>query len=248
VTAASAPNLELDLFQLVHTVLTEGAVQLPNGHHKPITGGISLAEALELASLIKNNALRRTVETGVAFGVSTLAICAALKNTGVKGALHVGIDPHQHSEHEGAALAQLERFGLTALFRLMEGPAHLMAPKLLAEGFQADLAFIDGLHNFDYTLIDFFLLDKILRTGGLLAIHDMDMPSKKKALRFILANRHYAMLPYRPLPLARTAREILRCIKHRDAMVGPVLRRMPRMIVLRKLDCWEPEWHYFKRF
>lgn len=247
-TAANSPVAQLDLSQVIHEVLREGSVRLPNGCHKSITGGVSLAEALELASLIEKNAVRRTVETGVAFGVSTLAICAALKNTGATGVLHVGIDPDQRSQHEGAALAQLERFGLTPCFRLMEGPAHLMAPKLLAEGFQADLVFIDGLHNFDYTLIDFFLLDKILRPGGMLAIHDMDMPSKKKVLRFILANRHYEMLRYQPLSLGRTARELLRCIRHRDGMVGPVLRRMPRMIVLRKLDCWEPEWHYFKTF
>jgi predicted O-methyltransferase YrrM len=245
---AANPKPQLDLFEIIDAVLTEGSVLLPNGCHKPITGGISLAEALELASLIEMNAVRRTVETGVAFGVSTLAICAALKNTGAMGALHVGIDPDQRSQHEGAALAQLDRFGLMSSFRLMEGPTHLMAPKLLAGGFQADLAFIDGLHNFDYTLIDFFLLDKILRPRGLLAIHDMDMPSKKKVLRFILANRRYEMLRYRPLSLARTAREILRCIKHGDGMLGPVLRRMPRMIVLRKLDAWEPEWHYFKPF
>ena len=247
-TAAASSNAQLDLSEVIHTVLTEGSVRLPNGSHKPITGGISLAEALELASLIEENGVRRTVETGVAFGVSTLAICAALKNTGATGALHAGIDPDQRSQHEGAALAQLERFGLTSYFRLLEGPTHLMAPKLLAEGFHAGLAFIDGLHNFDYTLVDFFLLDKILLPGGLLAIHDLDLPSKKKVLRFILANRHYEMLRYRPQPLTRTVRELLRCIKHRDAMAGPVLRRMPRMIVLRKLDCWEPEWHYFKAF
>jgi predicted O-methyltransferase YrrM len=248
VTTANTTTAKLDLFEIIETVLSEGAVLLPDGRRKRITGGISMREALDLASLIEENGVRRTVETGVAFGVSTLAICAALKNTGAMGVLHVGIDPDQHSQHEGAALAQLERFGLTSSFRLMEGPAHLMAPKLIEEGFSADLAFIDGLHNFDYTLVDFFLLDKILRPRGLLAIHDMDMPSKKKVVRFILANRHYEMLPYRPRSLGRTGRELLRCIKHGDRMVGPVLRRMPRMVVLRKIDCWEPEWHYFRPF
>src|ERR1017187_3072410 len=111
---AANPKPQLDLFEIIDAVLTEGSVLLPNGCHKPITGGISLAEALELASLIEMNAVRRTVETGVAFGVSTLAICAALKNTGAMGALHVGIDPDQRSQHEGAALAQLDRFGSAA--------------------------------------------------------------------------------------------------------------------------------------
>lgn len=247
-TEANLACAQSDLFEIIHTVLAEGSVLLPNGCRKCITGGISLDEALELAWLIEKNGVRRAVETGVAFGVSTLAICAALKNTGATGALHVGIDPDQRSQHEGAALAQLERFGLTPCFRLMEGPTHLMAPKLLDEGFRADLAFIDGLHNFDYTLVDFFLLDKILRPGGVLAIHDMDMPSKKKVLRFILSNRHYEILPYRPLSLKSTGRELLRCVKHLDGMVGPVLHRMSRMIVLRKLDSWEPEWHYFRHF
>ena len=243
--AVGAPS---EAGQIVETVLREGEVVLTCGRRKPITGGVSLEEASRLAALVEQHECRTTVETGVAFGISTLALCAALRRRRCPGAMHVGIDPDQYSRHEGAALLLLRRFGLSGYFRLEEGPTHLAAARLLEEGFSADLAFIDGFHTFDYTLVDFFFLDKMLPPGGLLVLHDLNMPSQKKVLRFILGNRHYEVLPPRRLSVGQTAGELLRCLKHRDALVGPVLARMPRMIVLRKLDCWEPPWHYFQNF
>jgi len=43
----------------------------------------------------------------------------------------------------------------------------------LARGVKIDFAFVDGWHTFDYTLIDFFYIDKILRSGGLVSFHSM---------------------------------------------------------------------------
>ena len=35
-----------------------------------------------------------------------------------------------------------------------------------------DFVFIDGWHTFDYTLIDFFYADKLIREGGIIIIDD----------------------------------------------------------------------------
>jgi hypothetical protein len=70
-----------------------------------------------------------------------------------------------------------------------------MLPKLLERGVTLDLAFIDGWHTFDYTFLDFFYIDKLLRPGGVVLLHDRSWPSKQKVMQFIMTHRRYKELP-----------------------------------------------------
>jgi len=47
------------------------------------------------------------------------------------------------------------------------------------------------MHLFDFALVDFFYVDKMLRQGGFVAFHDMWMPSLRKLVSFIVRNRRY---------------------------------------------------------
>jgi len=69
-----------------------------------------------------------------------------------------------------------------------------MLPELIERGVTIDFAFIDGMHTFDYTVIDLFFADKLLRKGGIICIHDMELPSKRKAFRYLLGHRKYSQL------------------------------------------------------
>lgn len=61
-----------------------------------------------------------------------------------------------------------------------------MLPKVIERGVTVDFAFIDGMHTFDYTLIDLFFCDKLLRPGGIMCVHDMNLPGKKRALSYLM--------------------------------------------------------------
>jgi predicted O-methyltransferase YrrM len=202
------------------------------GKERKVTGAVPREDALVLQEMVRFVKAKTTLETGVAFGLSTLAICEALKerrpstdsadytDSGtVRGEnwgqspgapasnsardsprfrpKHYGVDPEQNTVHGGAALASLKRAGLDSVFELLEGPSHLMLPKLLEKGVKLDLAFIDGWHTFDYTLLDFFYIDKMLRPGGVALLHDRSWPSKQKVMRFIRTHRRYKELPVR---------------------------------------------------
>jgi predicted O-methyltransferase YrrM len=123
-----------------------------------------------MARQILERGFVNTLETGVAFGLSTLAICLALEEAGQSTSVHFGVDPDQTAVHKGAALSLLQEHGVAHRFQLLEGCTHEAVPPLLAQGTKIDFAFVDGWHTFDY--MDFFYIDKLLRPGGLVSFHD----------------------------------------------------------------------------
>ena len=147
------------------------------------------AVAPDLAEMIHRYDCRRCLETGVAYGVSTLAICQAVA---ANGGHHFGVDPCQITEHGRSAMCLLDEFGLADCFTLLEGPSHAELPKLLEDHQDSfDLIFVDGWHTFDCKLLDYVYADKLLRVGGWLVFHDLLLPSVKRTLRFIRTQGKY---------------------------------------------------------
>ena len=187
-------NLQLPatLAEMYSTGIVTDRFDQPRKAHSTITQ----AEALVLMKLVKQLKATVTLETGVAFGASSLAICDAKRSFDAANKMHYGVDPNQSTEYADAALVSLRKEHLDSEFQILEGPSHLMLPKLIEKGVLLDFAFVDGWHTFDYTLIDFFLVDKMLRPGGIVAFHDMYSLSKQKVLRYILTHRKYKILKH----------------------------------------------------
>ncbi len=68
---------------------------MSDGTHKTITGAITVDEGVRMARQILERGFVTALETGVAFGVSTLAICLALEESGQSTSVHFGVDPDQ---------------------------------------------------------------------------------------------------------------------------------------------------------
>jgi len=222
-------------------------VVLSDGTRKQITGAVRTDEAARMAALILERQYRSTLETGVAFGVSTLAICLALD--AVKAdTIHYGVDPEQWSVHQGAAVALHDEHGIQTPLRILEGCSHEVLPALLKEGVQLDFAFIDGWHTFDYTLLDFFYIDKLLKPRGVVAFHDCWMPSKRKVLRYITTHRKYRLLPYPKARLNLSLRRLARSALRGSPDPAFFLARRADLLMLEKLENWEPNFDYFENF
>ena len=72
---------------------------------------------------------------------------------------------------------------------LIEKKSYEAMPELLKkEEENFDFIFIDGWHTFDYTLVDFFYADKLLRKGGIIIIDDATHLGVKKCLKYIDTN------------------------------------------------------------
>ena len=119
------------------------------------------------------------------------------------GARHIIIDPYQRREdgYKGIGLYNLSRAGFGGRIEFFEQLSHRVLPQLEAQGRRIDFAFIDGWHTFDYAMIDFFYIDKMLNEGGIVAFDDADWGGVQKLCRYIATN-----LPYRVRCMRRVNR------------------------------------------
>ncbi|MCU0446160.1 MAG: class I SAM-dependent methyltransferase [Microscillaceae bacterium] len=137
----------------------------------------------------------KSLEVGLAYGVSALYICEALvKNSET---MHYVIDPYQ-AQWQDIGIFNLNQAGYSSYFQLLAEPSHLALTTLERQGVEVDFAFIDGYHTFDHALMDFFLIDKILKVGGVVVLDDTNWDSIKKVCSFILQNRNYKVFDAYP--------------------------------------------------
>ena len=178
---------------LLDRIYSTGKVEAADGSLvDAFPAGVPRFHADEIARLVGSMRLTRTLETGMAYGLSTLAICSAHEARG-EGA-HIAVDPFQSAGWGSIGMLNLRRAGLADRVRLMEARSDEALPALVAEGVRLDFALIDGMHLFDSTLVDFFFADRMLDVGGVVVFHDTWMPAVAQAVAFVRANRAYEAL------------------------------------------------------
>lgn len=185
-----------------------GCITSPTGETVQVNSHITNDEGSFLQWVIGQVRPKTSIEVGLAYGVSALFICGALKEAGA--VKHVCVDPHQMGIPEsdlfvpagndrrgwqGLAMHTLREAGYGELVELRSEPSYVALPRLLMEGYKVDFAFIDGWHTFDYTLVDFFYIDKMLRPGGVVVFDDTLYPSIRRVCRYVATNLPYSVFP-----------------------------------------------------
>ena len=66
-----------------------------------------------------------------------------------------------------------------------------------------DMVFIDGMHLFDYTLLDFFYADKMLNINGLIIIDDIRHAPVQKLIQYVKKN-YYRCYRFIETPCSET--------------------------------------------
>jgi predicted O-methyltransferase YrrM len=181
----------------------------------------------------------RTIETGFAYGLSGLFLCDALLRVGNPDAVHVAIDPFQHSV-DNAGLRNFRTAGLESLLEYHHEPSQSVLPRLWTEERQFDLGFIDGDHRFDGAFTDIYFMHRVVKPGGLIIVDDMWMPSITLAVRFFETNLGYVRENPKPSLVDRVKRRL------RGKRGAPPLEQAA--IFRRPAETEERAWNHFVPF
>lgn len=231
---------------VLERILKEGTVSDDYGNVRPLGVNISREEGEFLQRIIRELRPSVTFEVGLAYGVSTLYICQALREVG--GRRHIVCDPDQFggigAGFAGIGLKNVRDAGYEDLVEFHGVSSHALLPELERRGERIGFAFVDGWHTFDYTFVEFFYIDRILSPGGVIAFDDVHYPGVRSVCRYVLRNRAYglhagpdrspsarrrAVSLLRHLPLAnRLLRDDVRCPDHSLGLNG-------QYVALRKL-------------
>jgi predicted O-methyltransferase YrrM len=131
------------------------------------------------------------LEIGMANGVSTMAILSALSELGGDRLL-ISIDPNQSSGWHSVGSQNVRANGFSKYHRLIEEPDYLALPDLARQHLSVEMAYVDGWHTFDYVLLDFFYIDKMLPVGGVVGFNDCGWRAVHRAIRFVQTHRKYS--------------------------------------------------------
>jgi len=181
--------------ELIEEIYSSRKVEDEQGNQiNPFPTALSYELGVELYNHIYNRTISNTLEIGMAYGLSSLFICQAHHDKGI-GGQHTAIDPMESVDYVSIGLLNITRAGLDDSFRFYESCSYEVLPQLFQANEVYDLIFIDGMHLFDYALVDFFYSDLLLKPGGFLIVDDVWMPSIRKVVMFVIQNRHYELVP-----------------------------------------------------
>ena len=141
-----------------------------------------------LRDLLVAERARVVIEIGLAYGSSALAIGEALCLSGSAEVSHVVIDPFQASAYDDVGRDALTAAGLADRTTFIAEPSSIALARLLAEGFLADAAFVDGSHRYHEVFVDLYFLRRLVRPGGLIVLDDASFASVAAALRYFDLN------------------------------------------------------------
>jgi predicted O-methyltransferase YrrM len=165
------------------------------GEKRILSSSINPPEGFHLYSLVKENKLKKVLEVGMAYGVSSLYICQGFEDSGFDNQSLVSIDPYQSTQWENIGILNLEKEGLSKYSSVIEEKSFVAMSKLFDRGYKFDLIFIDGMHLFDYTISDLYYANKLIKIGGIILLDDIVHKGVERAYNYVLKNyTHWKLL------------------------------------------------------
>ena len=223
----------------VMAIHRSGVVTDAEGTEYPIRPmSILEVEGRALRDFMVQRGYSQSLETGMAYGVSTLWLADAAAR--VEGGHHIAIDPRQHSGYHSIGMLNVERAGLNNVVDTYVESSELRLPKLVEAKTKLDFAFIDGRHLFDSALIDFFYVDRMLDEGGIVMFDDANWPAITKLIRYVMKYPCYEYFAGGDVNLVRSV--------GRDVLRGCFPRLMPSIVALRKVARDDRSWDWYAHF
>ena len=167
-------------------------MRTPAKHPLAQCDGVLQTEMDVIQGLVRSIEAHAAIEIGMARGVSSVAILSALRSDGRL----TSIDPFQlvPSGYGSAGVEAVRSAGFADRHTLLAEPDYVALPALLRGQRRFDFIFIDGYHSFDYTMLDFFYADLLLRVGGIVVFHDSNRSQVFRVCSFVAQDKPYRRL------------------------------------------------------
>jgi predicted O-methyltransferase YrrM len=183
----------VDIEALLEATYARGSTQDEEGNPVELAPhSIERSQGEALRDLAIAEGADRTIEVGLALGMSALFLCQAVLP---RGGRHVAIDPFQQESWNGAGFRTLREAGVQDLVEVIEEESQLALPRLVAEGHQFDFAFVDGDHRFEGVFLDLYYMTRLVKPGGLVVVDDMWMPAVRTAVAYVEKNLGVTLEP-----------------------------------------------------
>ena len=125
-----------------------------------------------IGSLIKMIGATNVLEIGVFEGETSVKMIEALPY----GGKYTGIDINDYLKHDLRTFGAEVEFILGESIKVMQG----MKPK------QFDFIFVDGDHSWANILLEFKEVERMIKSGGIMAYHDtIHIPDVKKLMEYV---------------------------------------------------------------
>lgn len=199
-------------------LLASARVVDADGNELPLHSNTSREQCEFLRGLIARTDSRSCLEIGLAYGISSLAICDSI--FGRAGASFVSIDPYQSAHWRNIGLLNLDRAGFSPIVEFHGRHSHEVLPELLAGGRRLDFAYVDTSKIFDVVMVDAFFLVRLLKVGGVVVFDDCAWPGVKKLVRYLARWPHLEVFathgPVREATPRRLGSILTKAIPSRD--------------------------------
>ena len=171
---------------LIETLYSAGFAIGKNGKKFDL-GCISTRRNLQtIEHLMKHSSPSNTLEVGLGFGGSAVVFAAMHRKRNSSGhRAHIAIDPYQDTQWDGAGRLKLQEADLSDFVEVLDEKSSTALPRLLAEGRQFGMIYIDGSHVFEDVFIDAYYAVRLLETGGFVLFDDSPDSHVAKVLAFI---------------------------------------------------------------
>ena len=171
------------MHQVLREIFETKQVREKDGSVLPLHSHTTLEQCEFLQELIYEVRPDSSVEVGLAYGISTIAILEALNSSGKKFN-HKVIDPFQQ-DWKDIGLVNIERAGFIDHVTFYRKFSDQVLPELQAQGLKVQFAYIDSTKVFDVLMTDVYYITKMLETGGILVLDDCGFPGIRMLVRYL---------------------------------------------------------------
>lgn len=172
-------------------IFSAGKVTDENGNAYPLHSNTPAAQCEFIQDLVQEAQPENSLEIGLAYGISTLAILEALQK-GNKPFHHTVVDPYQ-KDWKNIGLLNIERAGFSQYVTYESRFSDQVLPDLYKDNSRVQFVYIDSTKVLDVLMTDVYFVTKILDTGGILVLDDCGFPGIRTLVRFLSRHPSYTV-------------------------------------------------------